>query len=184
MLDGVDPVLQSGSVAILFLGLVAVGALWDLRRRRIPNLLVLSLAVVGLGVSVWLRPLPAALLSSVSGLVVGGVVWLVPYLLRMAGAADLKLAAAVGIWLGPLSVFRVSVHAALVGGGMALFWLVWNRGALGSWVYVSTLPRSFRFLGGETRPQSMSPTTLPFAVAILIGVVFELLGVSLFGGGW
>jgi hypothetical protein len=34
---------------------------------------------------------------SVGGFVVGGVVWVVPYPPRMAGAADLKLAAAVGI---------------------------------------------------------------------------------------
>jgi prepilin peptidase CpaA len=143
---------------------------------------MLILAAVGLGVSLWLRPLPLALLLSLSGFLVGGVVWLTPYLFRMVGAADLKLAAAVGIWLGPLAVLRVSFHAALIGGGMALLWLVWSRGALGSWVFVSTLPRALRVGGGNVRPPSMSPGTLPFAVALLIGVGLELLGVSLVGG--
>jgi Flp pilus assembly protein protease CpaA len=97
VLNGVDPMLQRWSVAAMLLGLLAVGALWDIRGRRIPNLLLLRLAGVGLGASVWLRPLPTALLVSVGGFVVGGVVWVVPYPPRMAGAADLKLAAAVGI---------------------------------------------------------------------------------------
>ena len=182
MLNGVDPMLQRWSVAAMLLGLLAVGALWDIRGRRIPNLLLLSLAGVGLGASVWLRPLPTALLVSVGGFFVGGVVWLVPYLLRMAGAADLKLAAAVGIWLGPLSVLRVSVHAALIGGGMAVLWLLWSRGALGSWVYVTTLPRSLRYGSVGVQRPSMSTETLPFAVAIVIGVGLELVGVSLIGG--
>lgn len=181
VVNGRDPLLQSGLFAILLIGLL-VAAVWDARRRRVPNLLVLGLAFVGLSVSVWLRPLPAALLLSVSGLVVGGVVWLVPHLLQMAGAADVKLAAAVGIWLGPLSVFRVSIYAALVGGGMALLWLVWNRGALGSWVYVSTLPRTLRVGVGNIRERSISLPTLPFAIAILVGVGLELAGISWLGG--
>jgi prepilin peptidase CpaA len=182
MWSGVDPVTGNWFPAIVLLGLVAVGAIWDVHRRRIPNRLMLILAAVGLGVSLWLRPLPLALLLSLSGLLAGGVVWLTPYLFRMVGAADLKLAAAVGIWLGPLAVLRVSFHAALIGGGMALLWLVWSRGALGSWVFVSTLPRALRVGGGDVRPPSMSPGTLPFAVALLIGVGLELLGVSLVGG--
>ena len=170
--------------AIVLLALVAVGAIWDVHRRRIPNRRMLILAAVGLCVSLWLRPLPLALLLSLSGLLAGGVVWLTPYLFRMVGAADLKLAAAIGIWLGPLGVLRVSFDAALIGGGMALLWLVWSRGALGSWVFVTTLPRALRVGGGNDRPPSAAPGTLPFAIAMLIGVGLELLGVSLVGGAW
>lgn len=182
MLDGVDPTAGGGTLAAVLLGLVSVGAVWDVLRRRIPNPLMLSLAGAGLGASLWLRPLPVALLSSLSGFLIGGVVWLLPYLFRMVGAADLKLAAAVGIWLGPMAVLRVSCHAALIGGGMALLWLVWSRGALGTWVFVSTLPRALRPAPGDARPPSMASGTVPFAVAMLIGVGLELLGVSLVGG--
>lgn len=182
MFSGVDPVPGNWFPAIVLLGLVAVGAVWDVHRRRIPNRLMVSLGAVGLCASLWLRPLPLALLLSFSGLLAGGVMWLAPYLFRMVGAADLKLAAAVGIWLGPLAVVRVSFHAALIGGGMALLWLVWSRGALGSWVFVTTLPRTLRVGGGDVRPPTMTQGTLPFAVALLIGVGLELLGVSLVGG--
>lgn len=184
MIGGVDPVLRSWSVwTLLLLGLLAVGALWDLHQRRIPNPLVLSLAAAGLGVSVWLRPFPAALWLSMGGFLVGGVVWLVPYLLRMAGAADLKLAAAVGIWLGPLTVLRASLSAALVGGVMALFWLVWRRGPMGSWVFVTTLPRTIGARSAGAAARLGSGGTLPFAVAFAVGVGLELAGLSLFGGG-
>lgn len=182
ILDAVDPVLGTGFVPILLLVLVAVAAVWDIRRRRIPNSLLLVVASIGLAASVWLRPLPTALLLSVSGLLVGGVVWLVPYIMRMAGAADLKLVAAIGVWLGPLAVTRISVHAALIGGCMALLWLVWSRGLMGSWVFFTTLSSPVRDEGREGPPSTIVPSTLPFALAILIGVGFEVVGVSLVGG--
>lgn len=172
-----------GSVpGMLLWGLLATAVVSDLHQRRIPNLIPLSLAVAGLTVNLWLRPAGPALVGSGAGLLVGFVLWLPPYTLGFAGAADLKLAAALGVWLGPLSMLRASVLAALVGGALALLWLVRYRGLLGTWVFLQTL--SFTPLAGNDvrsgeRTVSVSSASIPYALALAIGTGLEVYGPSL-----
>ena len=175
---GVGPTLSNWTLLIPFFGFLAAAVVWDLHQRRIPNAIPLALAALGLGANVWLQPVGPALLLTAVGLLAGFALWLVPYLLRMVGAADLKLAAAVGAWLGPLGVVRVSVYAALAGGVLALITLLRSQGVVGSLVWLKTVPIS----RGRTPQRGTAITTLPFALAIAVGVVCELLGGDLLGG--
>lgn len=166
----------------LLWSLLGAAALWDLFRRRIPNLIPLTLALAGVAAQLWFRPAGIALLASLGGFAVGFVVWLPSYLLRFAGAADLKLAAAAGIWLGPLGALRASLFAALVGGVLALLWLWRSEGLVGAWVFLRTLPA--RVLGGTIalRTAVSSGASVPYALAIAAGVALELFGSVLSGG--
>ncbi|UCF19995.1 MAG: prepilin peptidase [Gemmatimonadota bacterium] len=178
MSAGVDPSLSGMTLWLPFLALLAAAVVWDLHLRRIPNAIPLALACLGLVTNLWYQPVGPALLLSAGGLLAGFAFWLAPYLLRIAGGADLKLAAAVGVWLGPLGVVRASVFAALAGGVLALAWLVRSLGFAGSWVFLTSAVN----LRGDSSGKRPGVTTVPYALALTIGAVCELLVGDFIGG--
>ena len=98
---------------------VGTGAFIDLRTRRVPNALTVSLAVSGI----------VAAASGLSGLTVTaafvglalGLGFMLPgYLFGATGAGDVKLLAAVGAWLGPAEVGVAFLYTAIVGGVLAI----------------------------------------------------------------
>ena len=94
------------------LALLGTAAAIDLRSRRIPNWLTLSLAGSGLLLSMLgasLIPPTAALL----GLLTGFALNLGLFLLRIRGGGDVKLFAAAGAWVGPIISLEVFVLATL-----------------------------------------------------------------------
>lgn len=100
----------------------------DLTRRCISNVDVLLLMVLGACAAVAdVSPLQVALFEAASGATVAFAVLLPFYLLRWMGAGDVKLGAALGVWLGLpllLPVWVVSVGLAIVYGTVAQgpFW--------------------------------------------------------------
>ena len=105
-------------------------ALIDLRTRRVPNTLTVSVAVAGVA-------LAAAGLgrvgigASIAGCLVGLVVMLPGHLLGATGGGDVKLLAAVGTLLGPGATLRAFVATAIAGGLLAIAVAV-RRGRLGA----------------------------------------------------
>ena len=103
----------------LFLG---AAALSDLRSRTISNALTGGMAVVGvvlfttgLGVT---APVPALWAGTVS-LLVG----LLLQVARLVGGGDVKLFAAMALWLGPSGSVNAALATAIAGGVVALFFL-------------------------------------------------------------
>ena len=95
------------------LALVATAAVTDVRARRIPNWLTLTVALAGLAQSVtpWALTSPA---TAIYGLLAGFAVTFVLYLAGGRGAGDVKLTAGIGAWLGPNPVLIVLAAAAMV----------------------------------------------------------------------
>jgi len=105
------PVL--GYLAITALVISAV--FFDLRTRRIPNVLVVAGACLGVFLGACQLGV-AGITSSLLGLLAGFALFLPGYLLRMTGGGDLKLMAALGTLLGPhltLYAFVLYIPAAL-----------------------------------------------------------------------
>ena len=120
------------------------GAVIDLRVRRVPNALTLTLATAGVALAATgLGPL--GVLAAIAGWWAGLALMLPGYLLGATGAGDVKLMAAVGALLGPEGVLWAFLYTAIVGGAIALLvavmrgrlqrtidetmWLVLTRGA-------------------------------------------------------
>jgi prepilin peptidase CpaA len=104
---------------VLPLGLLLVVATsWDLAKQRIPNPVVAAVAVFGLVVQVFDR----GILSAASGLAAASIVIALlyfPWTLGGIGGGDVKLAAAVAIWVGLGAFVRFALAVAVAGGLVA-----------------------------------------------------------------
>jgi prepilin peptidase CpaA len=138
-----------------FGALLFAAACFDVLRLRIPNIIPLGLIalfalrlLVGPGVA---APLDHFLAMALTLLI------LVPvFALDMLGGGDVKLLAAVALWLGMPKLAALLILVGIVGGIFALFWLAMRsliRARLGD----RRLPRSL---------QAHAP--LPFALPIMI----------------
>lgn len=153
--------LELGTAALL--ALLAAASLSDLRRRRIPNALVVVGAVVGLGLQA-LLPAGRGLLDATepgsigsSAALLAGVVLLTAGMLLwragLFGAGDAKLLAAVGPYIGPAAVLPVLFYTLIAGGLLAL------------------VAQAVRGL----RPAQAARVRLPYALAISVGTLMHAL---------
>ena len=120
------------------------GAVIDLRVRRVPNALTMTLAMAGVALAATgLGRLGVS--AAIAGWGAGLALMLPGYLIGATGAGDVKLLAAVGTLLGPEGILWAFLYTAIAGGAIALIvaalrgrlqqtvdetmWLVLSRGA-------------------------------------------------------
>lgn len=150
--------------------LLGLSVWFDVRSRRIPNLLT----VAGLGAAIVLRGLLGfgALVEGVEGAVVGLALALVPFALGMLGGGDVKLLAAVGGFMGPSRLLGAFLAIALIGGVLALLEALRRRAAR------EVMSRSFAVVknlalfgraGYRPTLESEGAMTVPYGVAIAVG---------------
>lgn len=166
----------------LLIGLLAVAAWCDWRTHKIPNGLLFGGALLGLVVS---SLMPATrdtgLLGSLAGLATGLALLLPLYLMRVLGAADVKLMAMIGAFLGvPATVY--AVLATLLAGGLLALVHAACRGVLRSmlrnvgtllqsaWVSLEFGQRPVLSL----EPLAATPGQLPYGLAIAGGTISYL----------
>jgi len=169
-------------LATLLLAAVAV----DLRRRRIPNTLILAglaLAFVLHASSIaWGRmPLAGSAWWAPLGGIAAGFAMLLPlYLLRATGAGDVKLMAMVGAFVGAPLVLTVALYTLLAGGALSLAFMC-GRGvaaqALANVRFMLTdwAVRAATGHGARLAPLQATAARLPYAVAITLGTAGALL---------
>jgi prepilin peptidase CpaA len=154
-----------------FTALLAVACVSDLRSRRIPNSLVATLALAGLFHATLTRDVFGAVAFAGSGMAIGLALWLPFWAARVLGAGDVKLAGAVGAWLGISGVVEASLLAAVAGGVLAVWALIRDEGVMagmsrfGVWMVASRVRRGIapEFTPAERR--------LPYGLAIAAGSV-------------
>jgi prepilin peptidase CpaA len=153
---------------------LGVATFTDLRTRRIPNWLVLPFMVVGLVVSAWFHGwhgLGQSFLGIGLALLLFGVLFFVGGM----GAGDVKLAAAIGAWIGPGQLFFALVVTAMAGGLMALGWA-----AFGGWLkelFNGASDLTFGFGNAAVRQEmalaNPRKRKMPYAPAIAIGTLLS-----------
>ena len=164
--------MATDQVAVLILG--GIACVCDLRTKRIPNLLTFGGAALAVAYSVFAFGV-AGLQMSVGGWMTGAALFLPMFALGGMGAGDVKLAACLGAWLGPMASLFVALYSALAGGVMALaialatgyfrqavhnVWLL-----LAHWRVVGLRPLPELTLAGSRGPR------LPFALPIAAGAL-------------
>jgi prepilin peptidase CpaA len=178
------------SLSIGFLLLLLLAAAWsDIRRRRIPNILVFPGAIAGVLLHALLPQETGGLgvLGSLAGWGTGLALLLPLYLLRIMGAGDVKLMAMTGAFLGAQATVGALLCVLLAGGVLALgtaLWLgklgaLWRNlnvmllGALAGGA-MTGLPVSGKAGEGVAEDAGQSAGTLPYGVAIAAGTMIYL----------
>src|SRR5262245_38867262 len=96
-----------------------IGCVCDLRTRRIPNLLTFGGAALAIVEAVRVAG-PGGGVTSVGGWLTGAALFMPMFALGGMGAGDVKLAACIGAWLGPMPALFVALYSAIAGGVMAV----------------------------------------------------------------
>jgi prepilin peptidase CpaA len=101
------------TIAVLSIACVAV--VWDIRTRRIPNLLTFGGAAAALVYGV-LASGPGGLGTATLAWVIGAALFFPFFALGGMGAGDVKLLAALAAWLGPADALYLAIFSSIAGG--------------------------------------------------------------------
>jgi prepilin peptidase CpaA len=164
--------MQPAHLAALLVACIA--CVWDLRTRRIPNVLTLGAAALAIAVHVADAGV-SGVMTSVGGWLVGMAVLFTMYALGGMGAGDVKLLGALGAWLGPIDAIWLALYTGIAGGVIALVVATMRgylRQACGN---VGLLLMYWRLAGirpmAELTLESSDGPRLAYAVPILAGTM-------------
>jgi prepilin peptidase CpaA len=159
-------------MALMFIPLAIAIMYMDVRYRRIPNKLVLTILIGGLILNSVFNGWNG-LLASLAGCGIAFGLMFMLHLFGTMGAGDVKLCAAVGSVIGVTHVLPMLMIIALTGGVLAVFKMIQARrfGATMFGVYQFF----YGLLPGHTVPRFEVPVdhnyTLPYAVPICFGSI-------------
>ena len=168
---------------------LAPGALlasWiDYSQRRVPNWLNLTLIVAGFTAQ-WVYFGIAGFGTGALGLLTGFGLLIVPWLMHGMGAGDVKLLAAIGVWLGPLLTFYSFVLGVAIGGLVALV-MILSTGRLQmacaniGVILAKCSSRQTVFSEfGSAKSFGSTSQLLPYGVPLTVGTLI-VLGAKMFG---
>ena len=146
-------------------------SIFDLVTRKVPNNLIVIMAAIGLLIALF-PGIHIDLELAAIGFILGLAFFLLPFLLGAMGAADVKVFAVTGLYLGPFDIVSAFIYTLISGGALALIY----------WVYAKV--NGLRIAGWRLFPSQKNesqiikryvsnPVTLPYVVAIFMGVLIN-----------
>ena len=170
--------------AILIPGVLL--ASWiDYAQRRVPNWLNAALIVLGFAVQGYYHGW-SGMVTGFWGLLVGFGLLIVPWMMHGMGAGDVKLMAAIGVWIGPLLTLYSFALGAVLGGAAAVIMIV-STGRLymacaNMSVILSKCTNSRTVFDEYGSAKSFGTTSqlLPYGVPLTAGTLI-ILGAKMFG---
>ncbi|MBU2011870.1 MULTISPECIES: A24 family peptidase [Stutzerimonas stutzeri subgroup] len=156
---------------LLLLTLLGLAAISDLRRHRIPNLLILLGLALGLAGQFFAAGLAGLGQGMLAGLIAFGL-FLLFYLTGGMAAGDVKLMAMVGAFLTPQQALLATAASLLAGGLCGLALLLWHGQLRQTLVRYGAMFRAHSYLPPASSEVAGQP--FPYAVAILLGTTASL----------
>jgi prepilin peptidase CpaA len=141
------------------LGFLLFATFFDLKTRKVPNVLV----GIAVGVAVVISFLPESkidLMQSILGGLLGLLIFYYPYAKAYIGAGDTKLFVVIGMFLGPHLAIWAYLFTCLMGGFFATFVAI----------YQSQLKQAITNIYTKSHVQK----NFPYAVAIFAGTVMAI----------
>lgn len=158
----------------------SIGAVYDWRYRRIPNLLTAPAALLGLGLHLALGGWFSMTTALLAGLAGGGI-FLLFFLCGGMGGGDVKLIAAVCCCAGLRHVGGILIATAIAGGIMAIAVALVSGRLRQTALNVGTLLFHHASTGLEAHPQlnvtNQKTLRMPYGIAIGAGTAISLFGV-------
>ncbi len=165
---------------------LAAATFMDLRKRLIPNWLVLPFLLLGIAFSPWRSDWQQGsghgfgwhgLGQSFAGLGLGFLIYGFLFWLGGRGGGDAKLCAAIGAWIGPMQLIFALVYAGMAGGIMVLCWAVLGGFFKELFTGASDLVFGWKGRGLKRDPERTLANPLrrsmPYAPAIAIGTMMS-----------
>jgi prepilin peptidase CpaA len=168
--------MNTAQALVALATLLAMAVVSDLRSRRIPNALIatgmlLACALHAAALSSGQPPLAGApWWAPLAGALLGAAALLPMYLLRAAGAGDVKLLAMVGAFVGAATVLAAALYTLIAGGLLALLFLAGRGVARRTLANLRALAARRPF-----EPSRDTAAGLPYAAAIAAGTTAALL---------
>jgi prepilin peptidase CpaA len=151
-----------------------IGSAWDIAKRRVPNLVTGAVAVLGVAAQLVDRGGWSMASGLCAAVVTVALLWK-PWAAGGLGGGDVKMAAAVAIWVGLGSMIRYALAVAAVGGVVSLVMYFLSgksvRQDIKATLTVAALQQSLPAVEvrGPGRPR------VPYGIAIAAGAAFALL---------
>lgn len=162
---------------VVTIGIAVVAVAWDLKTRRIPNFLTFGAALAAFAVNAYLGGLTGAGWS-IAGWLVGVTFFLPFFALGGMGAGDVKLLAALGAWLGPLTTVWLALFSLIAGGVMGLIVALGYGYLSQAFANIQWMFRFWRTEGPRPVPQVTLAThkgpRLAYAVPVFAGLMVTL----------
>lgn len=164
------------STIIILLSGLAIATVIDIKQRRIPNVLNVSLAIIGL--------INSAIMSGWYGLgehilamAFGLIIFFIFYIAGVYGAGDAKLMAAIGAIMGFPFIIQATVLVIIVGGLISIVILIESVGVKQVFMLIGSFTKAL--FTGTLKPflaqiSNSKKHAYPFSIAILIGSVMTL----------
>jgi len=157
----------------------------DYSQRRVPNWLNLAILLCGFVAQGWYFGW-SGLWTGAMGMLIGFGVLIVPWMMHGMGAGDVKLMAAVGVWLGPkLTLYSFGVGAMI--GGVAAIVMIVSTGRLRmactniGLILAKCSSRQTVFSEtGSAKSFGQTSQLLPYGVPLTAGTLL-VLGARMFG---
>jgi prepilin peptidase CpaA len=160
---------MSTFATLTLLALIGPACWFDVRQRRIPNVVTVAGAVAALvlRLSTGVGPMLDGLVAASLALLVG----LLPFVLGILGGGDVKLLAAIGAFMGTDRLFGALLVIAAVGGVLALVEAVRRRSLIRTLVSTASIGKQWALFGRAATPTLESPgaMSIPYGVAIALG---------------
>jgi len=154
--------------------ILVIGSVWDLAKRRIPNLVTGAAALLGIVAQLVDRGAWSAASGLAAALVSVALLYR-PWVAGGIGGGDVKLAAAVAIWVGLGSMIRYALAVAAVGGGIALVMYFSSRKAIREDVKTNLTLAALQQTLPTVEVRATGRASVPYGLAIAAGAAFALL---------
>jgi prepilin peptidase CpaA len=155
--------------------IATIGAVKDVRGRRIPNWLTYSGILAALAV----RPLLSGwhgLADGLLGVLAGGGIFYLLFLLGGMGGGDVKLMAAVGAWAGVAQTTYILMATAIAGGILAVGYILFHRRVRMALGNTMELIRHHMTSGLRPHPvlnvREPDAMRIPYGLAVAMGTVY------------
>jgi len=160
---------------LLVLGVcLVIATVWDVAKRRIPNLVTGAVALLGVAAQLVDRG-GWSVLSGLGAAVISVALLYRPWTAGGIGGGDVKMAAAVAIWVGLGGMIRYALAVAAAGGIVALVMYFLSRKAIRQDIRTNLTLAALQQSLPTVEVRAAGRPSVPYGLAIAAGAAFALL---------
>jgi prepilin peptidase CpaA len=152
----------------LFATGLAFAAAHDVKSRRVPNALILTFLGMGFLARAILDG-PSGMAGGLLGMLVGLAIPFLPFAFGLLGAADVKLLASMGVWLGPKVTATAAYYGLMAAGAIGIALVLYHRDQRRAlWDRLVEIWLTHRLIG-DPLEATCNRKTVPMAVGLAVG---------------